>query len=608
MSKKTPIRYLLNNYSIKSQLMISLMVIIIPFILMGIITYTYNIRIIVEKLSEDHLYVLDEKADNIDQLLSGIESRAEQIKYDNNIQLILSRDYTDNYEQLQTVTNAHKMMEKIVFACDDIVSIYIISNCYRLKYMLTTVGFLNIEDVKDYSWYNEINNENKSSIWIPVRLNDDNIAFNKEYVITYASPILQLNDLGVAGHIFITFKESSFHEILKNKDTQNAEEVYLLDNNGGVFYSSGRKYNQGKFDMARFSGKDINNNIKGFHVIDEGGNKFLITYTTLSKSGWKLVSKMPLSGISNKLLKMSRNIYAILFLCIPLSIFLAVILYKRITNPLHEFAIRMESIGQGDFSMQNYNVGTRNEIQKIFRNFDIMSKRILQLLKRNTHIMEQKKLAELKALQAQINPHFLYNTLDAINWLAMLNKQDDISKMVTNLSQFFRTILNEDRDMVTIEEEINHVRAFVEIERYRYKNRFEFVLNPDTRLYGFYTLKFILQPFVENALVHGFKETNGEGRICLQVFSEEDTIFFEIIDNGCGMSQERLKEILVVKNNGYGVINVNERIKLKFGKEYGLVIKSEKGGGTIVTITIPKIENDGPASREFINDKDDTLE
>lgn len=219
-----------------------------------------------------------------------------------------------------------------------------------------------------------------------------------------------------------------------------------------------------------------------------------------------------------------------------------------------------------------------------------MTESISRLIKRNTDMMEQKRIAELKALQAQINPHFLYNTLDAVNWLAKMKNQDDISNMITNLSRFFRNILNNGRDVVTIEEELNHSRAYIEIERFRYKNRFDVSFNLDIRLLKCLTLKLILQPFIENALVHGFKESNCRGRIVVQLFSVGDTVYFEVIDNGQGMDQACIDAVLTEKKEGYGIANVDERIKLQYGEQYGVSINSKKGEGTVVTIKIPKVE------------------
>jgi two-component system sensor histidine kinase YesM len=160
--------------------------------------------------------------------------------------------------------------------------------------------------------------------------------------------------------------------------------------------------------------------------------------------------------------------------------------------------------------------------------------------------------------------------------------------MIKNLSRFFRYGLSDGKEIITIEEEIKHVEAFLEIEKFRYKNRFKVYFNLDKRLLQHKTLKFILQPFVENAFVHGFKETNGEGIIRIQLFSNEDNIYFEVIDDGVGMEPDLINKVLKEKSEGYGIKNVDERIKLKYGIQYGITIYSRLGEGTNVTIAIPK--------------------
>lgn len=569
--------------------MISLMVIIIPFILMGIFASRYYLGIMTKKLTESRILVLNEMSRNIDQLLTNIEATAQQVRFDSNVQSILSNNSDNSLEEAQTSYHAIRTMEKILFSSDNIISMYVVPTHINVKYYVTTVGFINKQDAMVYPWYGKMESESNSSFWVPTRLNELN-KMQKEYIITYVSPVLQVSSFKTIGHLLISFKEESLRKILNRQGLEKWEKIMLMDDNGNTFYSSDRNYEPGNNKNDMFKPATINNN-NGSFITVKGGKKMLTTYSILQAGKWRLVSEIPVDEFSKEIYQTNKIIYLIIGLSIFFSIGMAVLVYRGITKPLKTLVMRMDNVGDGDFSEKSYDFAYRNEIQKIHNNFNGMTARIEQLLLKNSQVIQQKNDAEFKALHAQISPHFLYNTLDAINWLAMLNNQNEISDMVKHLSQFFRNTLSDGKQIVTIEEEIKHIDGYIQLERFRYKNRFDVEYNLDTRLFKCYTLKFILQPFVENSLMHGFKERTGQGRIYIQLFSKENTVFFEIIDDGMGMTDRQIESVLEEKTDGYGISNVDERIKLKYGDNYGVRICSEPGKRTEVTISIPKIEH-----------------
>jgi len=208
-------------------------------------------------------------------------------------------------------------------------------------------------------------------------------------------------------------------------------------------------------------------------------------------------------------------------------------------------------------------------------------------------ILRKKRKAELAVLQAQINPHFLYNTLESINWMALSAKQKNISRMVLLLSNFMRLSLNKGKNVYTIRKEVEHLRTYIEIQQIRHKNKFQVIEDIDENILDYYTIKLILQPIIENCIVHGFKNTMQTGTIEIYGGFDGEDILFTIRDNGCGMDDNTLKCIFDKSDSkGYGIKNVNERIKLYFGEKYGLEIESSPGKGTTVKIRIPKCNED----------------
>ncbi|MBQ5375801.1 MAG: sensor histidine kinase, partial [Lachnospiraceae bacterium] len=211
---------------------------------------------------------------------------------------------------------------------------------------------------------------------------------------------------------------------------------------------------------------------------------------------------------------------------------------------------------------------------------------------------EQKRLrkAELDLLQAQINPHFLYNTLDAIVWSAEAGNQKQVVSMVGSLSDFFRTSLNRGKEIITIREELQHVRSYLEIQQIRYQDILSYEISVPEDIFEYRIPKITLQPLVENALYHGIKNRRGGGKIIVSGENKEDCILLKVIDDGMGMTKERkaevergLREATPEESSIYGLYNINERIRLTYGGSYGIYLESEFEKGTVVTVRLPKI-------------------
>lgn len=576
------------NLSIRSQLMISLMAIIIPFILLSVLAYNYYLGFMTHKLIESRILVLSEMSRNVGQLLRNMESITQQVKLDKDVQGVLS-DKTDNEDEVfYTCSRAIRVMAKLVITSDNIASIFAGITSHNMKYYSNAVGFLSENEVLIYPWYNDIKDTN-SSVWVSTRVNENST--EKENIFTYVTPVVQLSNFKILGNVFVSFKEASFYKILNRSAMEKDEKIILLDNKNRIFYSSDRNYKPDS-ELENMLSMQNFNSVNGYFYTGMGSKEALVTYTTIPGYGWRLVSVIRIGEFSRELAQINRIMYIIMFFCISISIMMGILLYRSITKPLGALAVSMGHFGQGDFSNQEYDKATKNEISKIYYNFNRMTTRVANLMEKNYQITQQKKDAEFKALHAQINPHFLYNTLDAINWLAMLNNQDEISDMVKNLSMFFRNTISDGKQMVTIEEELKQIEVYIKIERFRYKNRFDVEYNLDKRLFKCFTFKFILQPFVENCLIHGFRERSGQGRIYIQLYSKEDKVFFEIIDDGTGMTEKQIEEVLKERTDGYGIMNVDERIRLKYGDDYGVRISSELGKGTTVSISIPRMEHE----------------
>jgi len=282
--------------------------------------------------------------------------------------------------------------------------------------------------------------------------------------------------------------------------------------------------------------------------------------------------------------------YIIVFLIVSFSSF-----GKKITKPIEELCQYTMVLANGSLKVNAPKSNIR-EIQMLSDQYDHMVIRIGELIEHIREEQELKRKTELKLLQAQINPHFLYNTLDTIVWLAEGKRHQDVVDMITALSSFLRMGLNNGKDFITIRGEAEHVKSYLQIQHFRYEDIMDYEIDFKEEIMDFSTLKLTLQPIVENALYHGIKNCRKKGFLKISGWQEEEDILLKVEDNGIGMKPEELEKMQrLVRNGGedlglregFGIANVAERIRLNFGETYGVSIESEYGVGTSVTVRIP---------------------
>lgn len=279
-----------------------------------------------------------------------------------------------------------------------------------------------------------------------------------------------------------------------------------------------------------------------------------------------------------------------------LIVFLSYYIPQSITKPIRKLSEVTDQVAKGNLSVRS-DVRSGAEVTMLNDSLNTMIDKIEALLEQVTKEQVSLRKAEFELLQSQINPHFLYNTLDTIVWLAESGDQKRVVSMVGSLSDFFRASLNQGKDIVTIKEELQHVRSYLEIQQIRYQDILQYEIDVPEDLNGFMIPKITIQPLVENALYHGIKNKRGLGKIMITGVKEKEYFRLIIEDNGIGINKERLMQVRKEINNNrmegkdiYGLYNVNERIRLNFGEEYGITIESNYGEGTTVSVKLPCME------------------
>lgn len=328
-------------------------------------------------------------------------------------------------------------------------------------------------------------------------------------------------------------------------------------------------------------------------LMKQDGRNYLIAPSL--RTGWYVVSVSSDSDILTGwpyVQLMNALVGLVLFLIVGL---VTNFITKGVTRPLRQLQQVMRSVETGEFRLAGRLEGTE-EIVELAREYDLMVGRIGELIEENVREQELKRKSDLKALQAQINPHFLYNTLDSIIWMGEMDKSTEVVKMTSALSRLFRISISKGRELIALRDELEHVRSYLTIQEMRYKNKFRYLIDISEEMMSHTVLKITLQPLVENAIYHGIRHVDYEGLIEITGRMDGDDIILTVKDNGQGMDPQKLAGLLTdrpedeidgPRSEGTGVRNVHERIRLYFGENYGLEYESAENTGTLITIRLP---------------------
>ena len=391
--------------------------------------------------------------------------------------------------------------------------------------------------------------------------------------------------------LLIEMAYQGLEEVLDEVTLGNGGYIYLMDSNGDIIWHP-------KFELIA-SGRVKENNLVAAGYDDGSreevfnGTRQTVVTKTVGYTGWKLVGVIKGTGISLNMLKTRLFIVFVILLIIFIVIIINSYISFRVTNPIRELEKSVKELEEGNLDADIY-MGGSYEVQHLGKSVQDMKFRIKGLMQDIVNEHEEKRKSEFDSLQAQINPHFLYNTLDIIVWQIENEKQSEAVHTVTALARFFRLSLGKGKNIVTVKDEIDHVRNYLMIQHMRFKNKFDYEFDVAEDVLELPSLKLMLQPLVENAIYHGMEFMDGDGLIVVKAWREENELYLSVADNGLGMTEDKVEMILTGEStsgngrgSGIGVKNVNERIKLYFGEAYGLTIDSEPDEGTTVIIHLP---------------------
>jgi two-component system sensor histidine kinase YesM len=323
------------------------------------------------------------------------------------------------------------------------------------------------------------------------------------------------------------------------------------------------------------------------------GREVLYTTKTSEYTGWMVVGVSYMDELFYNRSEIEYYFAIIAVACFLGSVLLSYYISLKITRPIEILRKSVQAIEGGNFNIE-VTVNSTDEVNGLAQDFNIAIRKIKELIEQNAQTYEQKRKHELKSLQAQINPHFLYNTLDSIIWMIECGESKDAITMTSTLAKFFRLGISKGGDIISVKDEIEHLRCYLTIQKMRYKDSLDYSIDVDPAIYSCRTLKLLIQPLVENAIYHGLKGQDKIGMLNVIGFRDGKDLVFKVIDNGIGMTGKELSQIFNSNlpskgSSGIGVKNVLDRIQLYFGPNYGVSFESMKGKGTTAIIRLPAI-------------------
>ena len=540
----------------------------LPVMLLFLLSFLQMRSIIDDKEKLNLQSYLQQSVSSMDRTLDGYNSLSDYIAFDRTLAEAFSMEYGTPYEQYEQLTqkvDPDPILRSSSYFHGGMQRITIYTDNGMVKHDTTVAP---VSEIEETDWYQKT-------------LEHPGLNWFVNYPEKTLFSARKLAFSGAREGVNILYMDVDYQKLFTPYAETLISEcgLYITDQEGKLV-----------FEESRFSGKNQNYDLTYSEFLeqrDRGSADYTILCEQSNTTGWTVWLYQPV-GLAGESM---RPIGVMAGVTILICIFAAVLAYfitsGMVSGRIERLTCLMQEVQEGSMDMQ---VGSddRDEIGMLYRGFGSMMKRIRTLINEVYLGKITQKEAELKALQAQINPHFLYNTLSLINWKALAAGEEDISRMTLAMSTFYRTALNRGRNVLQVEAELSNTRAYLEIQSMLHDGDFDYEIEVQPEILQCESLNLILQPLVENAIHHGIEEkTDGRGKISVRGWKEDNCVWFMVEDNGVGMEQKVADKILTMESKGYGVRNVDERIRLCYGEKYAMKVESVVGKGTKMTIHFP---------------------
>lgn len=569
--------------SIKVKLMVSfLVVLILPTASISIISNLISKSLLMDRVSESFMDNLSYLGQSLEFDMREWERIIDSLQVNHTIESIFAPDYQSDVDYYFDVKEAGEVFDDWAYASHMykyISSLVLIGSNGKIIRYGDDVSHLDVDELVRQNWMKELETSSGKLVWLGVHENYADFHYRNPHVISLAKRLdYGKNDVMV----YMSFKSQFFYDKLNTEKDPN-NNLFLLDAHNRIVYNHELKNINQRYENP------LNITGKGYSILkDPGGEKNLVAKFSLTNTDWSIVETIPLEALTEG----SSLIFKVTILVFVLSFFVSAIIWfiiaSKIVNPIQQLTRVMRRVKGNEGSIIRL-TGRKDEIGQLSQNFNSMMVRIDKLHQEHLHEQAKKNEAEYRALQAQINPHFLYNTLNSIRWMAMIQHADNIRETVEVLGRLLRNTIKMKETVIPIHKELELLRDYIHIQKIRYNDKFEVVFDIESFIYHYRCLKFILQPIVENAIFHGIEPKEGRGTITIRAYQDQEQLVIEVHDNGVGIPHDAITQLLTNQDEkgSIGLRNVHERIQRTFGETYGLELESERGAYTVVRIKLP---------------------
>lgn len=565
----------------------NIVVALIPFLIFSIVS-GFVFLDHAQKTAEEHsVQLIHQVSNSMDVYVETIEKMVNYIQLELQDTPFFTMETEDAPGWESETDYIRSVLENVANSHREVAGIFIATK--EDLYVSTGMSRISRDPFQNERWYREAS-ENPEEIQLISVVTGRNIVTNRSYsiddVFSLAKAVQDPETGEVLGVILLDIRHDIIQSTINGVTIGEKGFVFVMDQEDNIVYTpvNGIVY--------RVNPKWVKA-MEPMSVQIQGGS-YQIRSELSPYTGWRTVGVFSMDEVMSSV----NTIVYILFTCVIISLVLVVIVSfkfsRTLTNPIFKLKRLMKQAESGDLTVR-FNFQHNDEIGELGQSFNHMIARIDQLIQMVYVEQENKRTAEMKSLQEQIKPHFLYNTLDTISWMARDYDAEDIVRLVDALTNMFRIGLSHGKDIITVKEEITHVSNYLYIQKIRYKDKLNYVIHVDESLYAIEVPKLILQPLVENAIYHGVKAKRGGGTITITGVPEGENLVFTVQDDGAGMLQEKVEELnrrmsersVLDEKKSFGLFYIRERIQLCYGKGYGVHVESTLGEGTRVTITLP---------------------
>ena len=558
-----------------------LIVIMVTIVVISTIISSFSAQYIIDNTQESTWQLLRQINSNIDLRISKIEAFIDYLSQDERV-----REFCIAGSDTRTAL-LQEHLEKVQSANREIAGIMIVNEAG--EYISNSLTRVSRESLVSEEWYRNTK-ENAQSIQLisnPIGRNivNNNRRYNADNIVAISKAI-NAPDGRILGVILVDFKLEIFEEIIERTEIGKEGFVYIQDQKDRIVYSPVNKI------VYRINPDWISADTESDIAARISAEEYKILWKHSDYTGWDIVGVFSINEMYSHITDILILVAAISVAAILVSLIVSSILSNSITKPLAELESLMKEFEEGETNV--YFTGESNdEIGRLGQRFNNMINSINNLINMVYDEQHQKREAELEIFRSQIKPHFLYNTLDTIHWLIKERRDKDALNTIRALTTLFRITLSKGADIISLQDELKHIESYLFIQKLRYDEKLTYRIDCPAGLLAYTVSRITLQPIVENAIYHGIKEKRGAGHIGITVTLEKDALCLVVKDDGIGIKEKKLRHLQSVlageveRTNEYGLINVNERIKLAYGNQYGVSIQSEYLSGTIVTIKHP---------------------